>query len=423
MQCGITKNNRFCCDRQARRNAKNAAGSVGLLLLLDLFVTSVVLHHYPCLFNRTKSCVWQLPVYLSASVSAEGVVKLSASVSVSAKSQFMTFGRVSVSAETRNSVSVGLYLCPVPSQLVSDLRVSDVIKTVAEEDDITKDRCLFQDDYQRLCLHEINQSRIFHDDMIFAQECNYLVNGLSALMTWLCLMCRYVSWFSCLCFIWMAWTIALNAVDGSCRVGVMNIAFACQDVSTMPLSGCECVSSHEWQWWKQKSCLHSDVEIVLLCCPNVVICSCSSQIVVCHHVESMQCWHISYGGVGVSTCRKLIFDALTERHSVHPRSKRRTFECSGEWLSFQRLCRKVVVSWQPWLCSYAVTLDQVRVTCWSWRLPRIFGCGVVSMYLDLETGVFGTLSVGVLWTFLVTTKCQCLFGRCSRPCYFLSVMG
>src|SRR6218665_302473 len=110
MQCGITKNNRFCCDRQARRNAKNAAGSVGLLLLLDLFLISVVLHYYPCLFNRTKSCVWQLPVYLlvSASVSAEGVVKLS----VSAESQFMTFGRVSVSAETRNSVSVGLYYGP-----------------------------------------------------------------------------------------------------------------------------------------------------------------------------------------------------------------------------------------------------------------------------------------------------------------------
>jgi len=33
---------------------------------------------------------------------------LSASVSASAESQFMTFGRVSVSAETRNSVSVGL---------------------------------------------------------------------------------------------------------------------------------------------------------------------------------------------------------------------------------------------------------------------------------------------------------------------------
>src|SRR6218665_1935775 len=84
--------------------------SVGLLLLLDLFLISVALDHYPCLFNRTMSCVWQLLVYLSvsASVSAEGVVKLSASVS--AESQFMTFGRVSVSAETRNSLSVGLYL-------------------------------------------------------------------------------------------------------------------------------------------------------------------------------------------------------------------------------------------------------------------------------------------------------------------------
>src|SRR6218665_1094786 len=108
MRVGLLYKNLFCCLRQARHNAKNAAGSVGLLLLLDLFLISVALHHYPCLFNRTKSSVWQLLVYLSvsASVSAEGVVKLSASVS--AESQFMTFGRVSVSAETRNSVSVGL---------------------------------------------------------------------------------------------------------------------------------------------------------------------------------------------------------------------------------------------------------------------------------------------------------------------------
>src|SRR6218665_2591969 len=93
-------------DSAAVGNAKNAAGSVGLLLLLDLFLICIALHHYPCLFNRTKSCVWHLPVYLSvsASVSAESVVKLS----VSAESQFMTFGGVSVSAETRNSVSVGL---------------------------------------------------------------------------------------------------------------------------------------------------------------------------------------------------------------------------------------------------------------------------------------------------------------------------
>src|SRR6218665_2664131 len=95
-------------DSAAVGNAKNAAGSAGLLLLLDLFLISVALQHYPCLFNRTKSCVWYLPVYLS--VSAEDVVELSASVSVSAESQFMTFGRGSVSAETRNSVSVGLSL-------------------------------------------------------------------------------------------------------------------------------------------------------------------------------------------------------------------------------------------------------------------------------------------------------------------------
>ena len=107
---GLLHKNRFCCGRQARRNATNAVGSV--LLLLDLFLISVALHHYPCLFNRTESCVWQLPIYLSvsASVSAECVVKLSASVSVSVESQFTIFGRVSVSAETRNSVSVGLYM-------------------------------------------------------------------------------------------------------------------------------------------------------------------------------------------------------------------------------------------------------------------------------------------------------------------------
>ena len=78
---GLLYKNRFCCGRQARRNAKNAVGSV--LLLLDLFLISVALQHYPCLFYRTKSCVWHLPVYLSvsASVSADGVIKLSASVS------------------------------------------------------------------------------------------------------------------------------------------------------------------------------------------------------------------------------------------------------------------------------------------------------------------------------------------------------
>src|SRR6218665_2543828 len=108
VQCGITSQKLILL--RSASEAKNAAGSVGLLLLLDLFLISVALDHYPCLFNRTKSCVWQLLVYLSlsASVSAEGVVKLSASVSVSAESQLITFGRVSVSAETRNSLSVGL---------------------------------------------------------------------------------------------------------------------------------------------------------------------------------------------------------------------------------------------------------------------------------------------------------------------------
>src|SRR6218665_3687149 len=125
-------------------------------------------------------------------------------------------------------------------------------------------------------------------------------------------------------------------------------------------------------------------ELVLLGYPNVVMCSCSSQIVVCHHVESMQCWHISYGGVGVFTYRKISFDALSVRHSVVQRSRRRMSECSHGWLSFQRLRRKVVVSWQQWLCSFAGTLDQVRITSSSWRLTRIFGCGLVSMYLDFE---------------------------------------
>src|SRR6218665_857408 len=98
----------------------------------------------------------------------------------------------------------------------------------------------------------------------------------------------------------------------------------------------------------------------------------------------MQCWHISYGGVGVFTGRNISFDSLSVRHSVVQRSRRRMSECSRGWLSFQRLRRKVVVSWQPWLCSFAGTLDQVRVTSSSWRLTRIFGCGLVSMYLDLE---------------------------------------
>ena len=51
-----------------------------------------------------------LGLYLvSASVSAESGVKLSVSVLVSAESNCLTFGLVSVSAETENSLSVGLY--------------------------------------------------------------------------------------------------------------------------------------------------------------------------------------------------------------------------------------------------------------------------------------------------------------------------
>src|SRR6218665_893921 len=48
------------------------------------------------------------------------------------------------------------------------------------------------------------------------------------------------------------------------------------------------------------------------------------------------------------------------------------------------------------------SLDAVLFPCiWTWRY-----------------GVLGTLSVGVLWTFLVTTKCRFLFGRCSRLAIF-----
>src|SRR6218665_134694 len=39
---------------QARRIAKYP-----VILLLDLILPFVALHHYPGLFNRTKSCVWQ----------------------------------------------------------------------------------------------------------------------------------------------------------------------------------------------------------------------------------------------------------------------------------------------------------------------------------------------------------------------------
>src|SRR6218665_1559111 len=200
----------------------------------------------------------------------------------------MVIEQLEVKFDGQGQVSDGNILATDSSQLVSDLLVSDVIDAVTEEDDVKKVRCLFQDDSQKLCLNERKRFMILTDDMIVLNECNYLVNGRSVLMTWLCLMCRYVSWLSCLCFIWMACIITLNADVGCGRVMLMNIEVALQDVSMMQLSGCECVSSHEWKWWKQKSCLLSDVEIVLLCCPNVVICSCSCQIVVCHHVESMQ---------------------------------------------------------------------------------------------------------------------------------------
>src|SRR6218665_3512516 len=164
--------------------------------------------------------------------------------------------------------------------------------------------------------------------------------------------------------------------------------------------------------------LHSADALVILGYPNVVMCSCSSQVVVCHHIESMQCWHISYGGVGVFTCRKMSFDALSERHSVVQRSRRRLSECSRGWLSFQRLRRKDVVLWRPWLCSFAGTLDQVRLQVRHGVLHGFLDAVLFPCIWTWRYGVFGTLSVGVLWTFLVTTKCQCLFGRCSRPSYF-----
>src|SRR6218665_1218302 len=106
MQCGITSQKSILLWSASKAQCKECCRFCTITSRSVLI--SVALHHYPCLFNRTKSCVWQLPVYLSvsASVSADGVVKLSASVS--AESQFTTFGQVSVSAETRNSVSVGL---------------------------------------------------------------------------------------------------------------------------------------------------------------------------------------------------------------------------------------------------------------------------------------------------------------------------
>ena len=51
-----------------------------------------------------KEFVLYSVIYLSVSVSAESLIKLS----VSAESHLGTFGLLSVSAETRNSLSVGL---------------------------------------------------------------------------------------------------------------------------------------------------------------------------------------------------------------------------------------------------------------------------------------------------------------------------
>jgi len=135
----------------------------------------------------------------------------------------MVIEQLAVKFDGQGQVSDGHILVTDSSQLVSDLLVSYVIETVAEEDDITKDRCLFQDDNQRLYLQERKRFMILTDDMIVPEECNYLVNGLGVLMTWLYLMCRYVSWLSCLCLMWMAWITTLNADVGCCRVMVMNI--------------------------------------------------------------------------------------------------------------------------------------------------------------------------------------------------------
>jgi len=229
--------------------------------------------------------------------------------------------QLEVKFDGQGQVSDGNILATDSSQLVSDLLVSDVIDAVTEEDDVKKVRCLFQDDSQKLCLNERKRFMILTDDMIVLNECNYLVNGRSVLMTWLCLMCRYVSWLSCLCFIWMACIITLNADVGCGHVMLMNIDMVHQVVSLIHVSGCDCASS-EWKWLKKKSCLQSDTEIVLLCCSDVVICICSGQGVFCHNVDVMQCWQISNGGVAVFTCRKLSFDALTERSEVETQDVR-----------------------------------------------------------------------------------------------------
>jgi len=344
-------------------------------------------------------------------------------VLVSSVTDEMVIEQLVVKFDGQGQVGDGNILVTDSSQLVSDILVSDVIDAGTDEDAVQEVRCLFQDGCQELCLDERKGFMILTDDMIVPAVYNYLVNGLSVLMTWLCIMCRYVSLLSCLCFIWMTWIITLNADVGCSRVMLMNIEVALQDVSVMQLSGCEYVSFHEWKWWKQKSCLLSDVEIALPRCPNVVSCSCLGPVVCCHNVESMQCWHISYGAVGVFTCRKLSLDALTDRRSLDQWSRRRTFECSREWFSFQRLRWKDVVSWQSLLCSYTGTLDQVRITSSSWSLTWIFGCGLVSMYLDLEIWRLGNTFCRSLVDIPGDHQVPIFVRTLQSPCYFLCVLA
>jgi hypothetical protein len=65
-----------------------------------------------------------ISVYFLVLVSAEGVVKLSVNVlaSVSAECQYITFGMVSLSAETKNLVLVGLYKAVIIVGILCDLR-------------------------------------------------------------------------------------------------------------------------------------------------------------------------------------------------------------------------------------------------------------------------------------------------------------
>ena len=47
------------------------------------------------------------------------------------------------------------------SNLVSDLLVSNVIETVADEDDVKEDRCLFEDDCQMIVFISENSAGYF----------------------------------------------------------------------------------------------------------------------------------------------------------------------------------------------------------------------------------------------------------------------